>query len=53
MKDKQTNIGGFAVYAKNVSAYKKAQPSYRERVEYIRSLFEVGAIHLLENHVYN
>ena len=42
MKDKDTTIGGFAIYAKNISQYKKNTPHYQQRVEYIKSLFEVS-----------
>ena len=41
MRNKDTSIGGFADYARNVNKYKKGQRSYQERVEYIKALFEV------------
>lgn len=41
MKKKETSIGGFAVYARNVNQYKKNMPHYQQRMEYIKSLFEV------------
>ena len=42
MRNKQTDIGGFANYAKNVTQYKRNQRSFQERMEYIKSLFEVN-----------
>ena len=41
MKQKDTDIAGFAIYAKNVSQYKKNTMMYQQRIEYIKSLFEV------------
>ena len=41
MRNKDTSIGGFADYARNVTKYKKNQRSYQERMEYIKALFEV------------
>ncbi|KAK2146291.1 hypothetical protein LSH36_618g01031, partial [Paralvinella palmiformis] len=40
MKQKDTDIAGFAIYAKNVSQYKKNTMMYQQRIEYIKSLFE-------------
>ncbi|KAK6166840.1 hypothetical protein SNE40_023452 [Patella caerulea] len=41
MKDKKPVVSAFAVFAKNFSQYKKNTPQYQQRVEYIKSLFEV------------
>ena len=42
MRNKETSIGGFADYARNVNRYKKNQRSFQERVEYVKALFEVN-----------
>ena len=41
MKDKETNIRGFALYARTVQQCKKQTPFYQQRVDYLRSLLEV------------
>ncbi|ESP00380.1 hypothetical protein LOTGIDRAFT_173233 [Lottia gigantea] len=41
MKDKRPIVSAFAIFAKNYSQYKKNTPQYQQRVEYIKSLFEV------------
>jgi len=42
MKNKSTDIESFARYAKQVNQYKKNTGAYQQKVEYIKSLFEVG-----------
>ena len=42
MKNKQTTLGEFAEYAKNIHKYRNDMSSYQQLVEYIRSLFEVS-----------
>ena len=46
MRNKETSIGGFADYARNVNRYKKNQRSFQERVEYVKALFEVNTVAL-------
>ena len=46
MRNKETSIGGFADYARNVNRYKKNQRSFQERVEYVKALFEVNTADL-------
>ncbi|XP_048242736.1 dynein heavy chain domain-containing protein 1-like [Haliotis rufescens] len=41
MKDKRSTVDAFAVFAKNFSQYKKNTITYQQRVEYIKSLYEV------------
>ncbi|KAJ8313858.1 hypothetical protein KUTeg_008419 [Tegillarca granosa] len=41
MKDKRKGVDEFAVFAKNFSLYKKNSQQYQQRVEYIKSLYEV------------
>ncbi|KAI0211602.1 hypothetical protein LSAT2_003574 [Lamellibrachia satsuma] len=41
MKDKQTSMGGFAAYARNMNSYKSNIHNYHRTVDYIKSLFEV------------
>ena len=41
MKDKQTSMGGFAAYARNMNSYKANIHNYHRTVDYIKSLFEV------------
>ena len=48
MRNKQTDIGGFADYAKNVAQYKRNQRVFQERMEYIKSLFEVDIGYLTD-----
>ena len=47
MKDKRENVESFAQFAKNYQQYKKNTLQYQQRVEYIKSLYEVGAITVL------
>ena len=56
MRNKDTSIGGFADYARNVNKYKKNQRSYQERMEYVKALFEVHSHplpHTFTSHYYN
>ena len=46
MKDKQTSMGGFAAYARNMNSYKSNIHNYHRTVDYIKSLFEVGITNL-------
>ena len=41
LEKKEAAIGGFAIFAKNVSRCKKNTAQYQQRLEYIKSLFEV------------
>ncbi|XP_060599368.1 dynein heavy chain domain-containing protein 1-like [Ruditapes philippinarum] len=41
MKDKNASVDQFATYAKNYNQYKKNTASYQQKVEYIKSLYEV------------
>ncbi|XP_069111192.1 dynein heavy chain domain-containing protein 1-like isoform X2 [Argopecten irradians] len=41
MKDKRASVDAFARFAKNFNIYKKNAPQYQQRMEYIKSLFEV------------
>ncbi|XP_041347210.1 uncharacterized protein LOC121367129, partial [Gigantopelta aegis] len=41
LKKKHASVGAFAIYAKNYYQYKKNMPNYQQRIEYIKSLFEV------------
>ncbi|KAH3716383.1 hypothetical protein DPMN_059105 [Dreissena polymorpha] len=41
MKNKQPSVDLFATYAKNYNQYKKNTTSYQQKVEYIKSLYEV------------
>lgn len=41
MKDKQPSVDMFATYAKNYNQYKKNTATYQQKVEYIKSLYEV------------
>lgn len=50
MRNKDTSIGGFADYARNVNKYKKNQRSYQERMEYVKGLFEVRGHRSLRFH---
>lgn len=47
MKDKNSEIAAFALYARQVSEYKKDTGAYQQKVEYIKSLFEVREYLLL------
>ena len=44
LKQQVTDIGGFAMYAKNQARYKKATPHFQQSVDYIKSLFEVNTL---------
>ena len=46
MKDKRENVESFALFAKNYQQYKKNTLQYQQRVEYIKSLYEVGAVNV-------
>ena len=46
MKDKRENVESFAQFAKNYQQYKKNTLQYQQRVEYIKSLYEVGAVNV-------
>lgn len=48
MKDKRSTVDAFAVFAKNFSQYKKNTITYQQRVEYIKSLYEVRGLSLRE-----
>lgn len=41
MKDKRETVESFAQFAKNYSQYKKNTVQFQQRVEYIKSLYEV------------
>ena len=41
LKKKHASVEAFASYAKHYYQYKKNMPSYQQRIEYIKSLFEV------------
>jgi len=41
MKKKEPDVDQFATYAKNYNQYKKSTPTYQQKVEYIKSLYEV------------
>ncbi|XP_052798483.1 dynein heavy chain domain-containing protein 1-like isoform X5 [Mya arenaria] len=41
MKNKEPEVDMFATYAKNYNQYKKNTASYQQKVEYIKSLYEV------------
>jgi hypothetical protein len=41
MKDKKDNVESFALFAKNYQQYKKNTLQYQQRVEYVKSLYEV------------
>ena len=45
MKNKTSEISQFAQYAKQVSMYKTNTGGYQQKVEYIKSLFEVRLLH--------
>ena len=42
LKEKQNSVDCFADYAKNFNMYKKNTSSYQQKVEYIKSLYEVS-----------
>ena len=44
MKNKTSEISQFAQYAKQVSMYKTNTGGYQQKVEYIKSLFEVRVL---------
>ena len=46
MKDKRENVESFAQFAKNYQQYKKNTLQYQQRVEYIKSLYEVEALNM-------
>ena len=41
LKEKLSSVDSFAAYAKNFNLYKKNTSSYQQKVEYIKSLYEV------------
>ena len=48
MKDKQQSVDTFAMFAKNYNQYKKNTSSFQQKVEYIKSLYEVKiTMHIL------
>ena len=44
MLRKQTTMAGFALYTRNINIYKEKLPEYQERVDYIKSLYEVCVV---------
>lgn len=42
MKDKEPSVSSFALFAKNFNDYKESTLQFQQRVDYIRSLYEVG-----------
>ena len=42
MQSKQKSMSGFANYSRNVNLYKANLHSYQRKVDYIKSLYEVG-----------
>ena len=41
MTDKRADVSSFAAFAKNFGYYKKNTVQYQQRVEYIKSMYEV------------
>ena len=44
LKIKETTIGGFAVFSKQVAHLGDNTPIYKQRVDYIKSLVEVSVV---------
>ncbi|XP_056008158.1 dynein heavy chain domain-containing protein 1-like [Ostrea edulis] len=42
LRQKDSSMAGFAVFAKNYTTYKKNGPQYQQRVSYIKSLYETS-----------
>jgi len=47
MKNKHSDVDRFATYAKFYNQYKKNTTSYQQKVEYIKSLYEVSNLSCL------
>ncbi|XP_013418883.1 dynein heavy chain domain-containing protein 1-like [Lingula anatina] len=47
MRDKKVSMDAFAVYAKQITQYKKNSQQFQQRVEYIKSLFEMQEIKMV------
>lgn len=44
LKKKHSDVDRFASFAKNYNQYKKNTTSYQQKVDYIKSLYEVNTL---------